>query len=206
MSNISLSFDNSTEQIKSVYDNKIKILTEELDNLKKINMARIINNQIGGMINNSDNCKQNIEMNNLNSNNLNSNNFNSNNLNNINEEPIIDENFININILSSIEKPYNFNLIKLLIDNICNNLDFYINEDIVKYQLRDYLFFCIKQNIGNFKNKCINCINCNTKISKTNSTGLCGNFFCQNQFNYNFNKNFNYLNNLNKKFNKKFNP
>lgn len=195
MSNVSLSFDNSTEQIKSMYDDKIKNLTEELDQLKKNNIIRMVNNQIGGMINNSDNCKQNIEMNNLNSN-------NSNNSNNINEERIIDENFVNINILSSIEKPDNFNLIKLLIENISDNLDFYINEDIVKSQLRDYLFFCIKQNIGNLKNKCSNC---NIKISNTNTTGLCGNFFCQNQFNYNFNKNLNNLNYLNKKFNKNFN-
>ena len=191
MSNISLSFDNNAEQIKSMYDDKIKNLTEELEHIKKNNMVRMVNNKIGGMINNSDNCKQNIEMNNLNS-------------NNINEERVIDidENFININILSSIEKPDNFNLIKLLIDNISDNLDFYINEDIIKSQLRDYLFFCIKLNIGNFKNKCSNC---NTQISNTNSTGLCGNFFCQNQFNLNFNKNLNNLNYLNKKFNRNFN-
>ena len=191
MSNISLSFDNSTEQIKSIYDDKIKNLTEELDQLKKINMFRMVNNEIGGMINNSDNCKQSIEMNNLNK-----------NSNNLNEERVIDENFVNINILSSIEKPDNFNLIKLLIDNISDNLDFYINEDIIKSQIRDYLFFCIKLNIGNLKNKCSNC---NAKISNTNTTGLCGNFFCQNQFNYNFNKNLNNLNNLNKKFNRNFN-
>jgi len=191
MSNISLSFDNSTEQIKSIYDDKIKNLTEELDQLKKINMFRMVNNEIGGMINNSDNCKQSIEMNNLNK-----------NSNNLNEERVIDENFVNINILSSIEKPDNFNLIKLLIDNISDNLDFYINEDIIKSQIRDYLFFCIKLNIGNLKNKCSNC---NAKISNTNTTGLCGNFFCQNQFNLNFNKNLNNLNNLNKKFNRNFN-
>jgi len=191
MSNISLSFDNNAEQIKSMYDDKIKNLTEELEHIKKNNMVRMVNNKIGGMINNSDNCKQSIEMNNLNK-----------NSNNLNEERVIDENFVNINILSSIEKPDNFNLIKLLIDNISDNLDFYINEDIIKSQIRDYLFFCIKLNIGNLKNKCSNC---NAKISNTNTTGLCGNFFCQNQFNLNFNKNLNNLNNLNKKFNRNFN-
>lgn len=183
MSNISLSFDSNIEDIKFVYDNKIKKLTNEIDMLKK-NMIIMVNNQIDDMINNSNNYKKNIEMNNL------------------KNERVIDENFININILNCVEKTHNFNLIKLLVDNISDNLEFYINEDIIKSQLKDYLFFCIKQNIGNLKKKCNSC---NAKISNTNNTGLCGNFFCQNQFNYNFNKNLKNLNYLNKKFNKNFN-
>lgn len=86
---------------------------------------------------------------------------------------------LNLKLISAIDTIHNYNLIKLLIENISEKLDYYVCEDMIKSQIRDMLYISIQQNRLEMKKKCIYC---NNYISYTNTTNLCGNFICKKNF------------------------